>query len=298
MFLWDSALEVFILGFCFLFLWWCFSLVLVKYYVCLLNRGWVLIVLNLCHLVFLSPWPFFLGVCCLFMFSSLIVWFKLYFIFPFCLSVFLLLVYVFVWWRDVVFERKGGSYSFLVVDGLKLGMAFFIFREVCFFGAFFWCFFHSSFCPNLVYGAIWPPVGVLSFNPLGVPLLNTLVLLSSGLSVTWSHHYLISNKGCEVSLITTLLLGFYFTFLQGFEYYSSSFTIIDRIYGSVFFIATGFHGFHVLVGRLFLLVCFLRSFFHHYSIITILGFELAIWYWHFVDVVWLFLYSFIYFWGF
>lgn len=254
--------------------------------------------LNLCHLVIYSPWPFFINFCCLFIFSSFIVWFKFSFIFPLLFSLGFLFLYVYVWWRDVVCERRRGAYRFLVVDGLKLGMVLFIFREVCFFGAFFWCFFHRSFCPNFVYGGVWPPVGLIGFNPLGVPLLNTLVLLSSGLTVTWSHHYLIGSGRGRSRLVLTLFLGCYFTFLQGFEYYSSRFTIIDRVYGRVFFIATGFHGLHVLIGRLFLFFCLVRLLLYHYSFLGMLGYELAIWYWHFVDVVWLFLYSFIYFWGF
>jgi cytochrome c oxidase subunit 3 len=148
-------------------------------------------------------------------------------------------------------------------------------------------------------GAIWPPIGILTFNPFRVPLLNTIILLSSGISITWSHHRIIQNEYLNIlkSLFITISLGIYFTVLQGIEYFEATFRIADSIFGASFFITTGFHGIHVIVGTSFLLVCFLRAFkgafrkYHH------LGFEAASWYWHFVDVVWLFLFVIIYWWG-
>lgn len=172
---------------------------------------------------------------------------------------------LFVWWKDVGRERLSGEYSPVILDGLKLGMLIFILREVCFFLAFFWTFFHSSFSPASELGGLWPPFYLEVFNPFGGPLLNTLILLSSGVSVTWSHHSLVGNRNWSVSWIVTILLGLYFTFLQGVEYSLSSFSISDSVYGSTFFIATGFHGVHVLVGSLFLLVCLGRAVFSVFS---------------------------------
>jgi len=253
---------------------------------------------NLAHLVVISPWPWVIRMCGLSLTSSFVFWFKLGGAYPMFVCIFFILVCMWVWWRDVGLERRSGVYSALVVDGLKIGIILFILREVCFFAAFFWCFFHSSLCPTWSLGGLWPPLGIFGFNPFRIPLLNTLVLLSSGLTVTWSHHQLIRNKGAFLSLLLTILLGAYFTFLQGFEYYTASFSIIDSVYGRIFFVATGFHGLHVLIGTSFLLVCLFRLYKFNFNSLGLLGYEIAIWYWHFVDVVWLFLYSFVYFWGF
>ena len=168
-----------------------------------------------------------------------------------------------------------------------------------FFYFFFWAFFHRSLAVNVELGNEWPPLGILAFSPFGVPLLNTVILLSSGVRVTWAHHRLISGNHTQtkVSLALTVLLGVYFTILQGAEYYEARFTFADSVYGSTFFLATGFHGIHVIVGTIFLTICLVRlnsfnfRFNHHF------GFEAAAWYWHFVDVVWLFLFVRIYWWG-
>jgi len=209
---------------------------------------------------------------------SFVFWFKFHsFVFSFFNFMVLLLI-LFVWWRDVRYESLSGEYSPVIIDGLKLGMLIFILREVCFFLAFFWTFFHSSFSPAGELGGLWPPFYLEVFNPFGGPLLNTLILLRSGVSVTWSHHGLVGNKSWKSSWVVTILLGAYFTFLQGLEYSLSSFSIRDSVYGSTFFIATGFHGIHVLVGSLFLLVCLLRASFSVFSTWHHLGIELAIWY--------------------
>lgn len=211
------------------------------------------------------------------------------------ISLIFLCVCLFCWWKDISREGRRGEYSPLVVDGLKGGMLLFIFREVCFFASFFWCFFHNSLRPDIQIGQVWPPVALKVFSPFQIPLLNTLILLSRGVTITWSHHSLVGSKNFFNSLLMTILLGGYFSFLQGFEYFRSFFTIRDRIYGAVFFIATGFHGIHVIVGSIFLLICLFRS--RGFNNISLLGFELAAWYWHFVDVVWIFLFSFLYWWG-
>jgi cytochrome c oxidase subunit 3 len=165
--------------------------------------------------------------------------------------------------------------------------------------SFFWAFFHRRLSPTAELGCIWPPAGVTALNPFQLPLLNTVVLLASGVTVTFCHHRII-NKNLsrrKIGLILTIILGIYFTFLQLGEYQETRFSIADRVFGSVFFVATGFHGLHVIIGTLFLLTCLLRLFLDHFSAKHHFGFEAASWYWHFVDVVWIFLYCNIYIWG-
>ena len=214
---------------------------------------------------------------------------------------FLMILFVmFVWWRDII--REGtieGQHTEAVQAGLKLGVILFIVSEIMFFFGFFWAFFHSSFNPSPVLGGVWPPAFLTVLNAWEVPLLNTILLLSSGASVTWAHHSIVlgeKNQAC-VSLIITIILAAIFTALQGFEYITAPFTISDSVYGSSFYMATGFHGFHVLVGTIFLFVCLCRLYLNHFTTQHHFGFEAAAWYWHFVDVVWLFLFITIYWWG-
>jgi cytochrome c oxidase subunit 3 len=165
--------------------------------------------------------------------------------------------------------------------------------------SFFWAFFHRSISPTVELGQAWPPYSISSFNPIRVPLLNTILLLSSGVRITWSHHEMIKNNfnKAKNALLLTITLGIVFTFFQGLEYKEAPFSISDSTFGSTFFIATGFHGLHVIIGSLFLLVSIIRFKNLINSSIHIVGFECAAWYWHFVDVVWLFLYSILYWWG-
>nr|YP_008378735.1 cytochrome c oxidase subunit III [Appalachioria falcifera]AFR77032.1 cytochrome c oxidase subunit III [Appalachioria falcifera] len=247
-----------------------------------------------------SPWPVFAGLGALSLTVGGVNMFCGGADFLFKLGLLILFLTVWQWWRDVV--REGtylGLHSYCVVLGLRWGMVLFIVSEVFFFVSFFWAFFHSSLSPVLEIGSVWPPVGIEVFNPFQIPLLNTAILLASGVSVTWAHHALMEGDWSSGStgLAVTFLLGFYFSVLQGYEYYEASFSIADSVYGSVFFMATGFHGLHVLIGSSFLLVCLIRQVLSHYSEIHHFGFEAAAWYWHFVDVVWLFLYVSIYWWG-
>jgi len=246
------------------------------------------------------------------------------------------------WWKDVVVESTYlGYHTSKVVNGLRLGMILFIVSEVMFFFSFFWAFFHASLSPSIVLGSVWPPIGINVLSPLHLPLLNTVILLSSGVAVTISHFAIccLTNKWIfvrvpeywmfkakaiwaraipnwheveqtvisddeveiveisELALIVTIILAFEFTCCQMYEYNEALFYINDGIFGSTFYLATGFHGLHVLIGTIFLCVCLGRMFNQHFLVSHHLGFEMAIWYWHFVDVVWLVLYVFIYCWS-
>jgi len=204
------------------------------------------------------------------------------------------------WWRDVIREALfEGAHTQKVQKGLKLGFILFVVSEIMLFFSFFWAFFHASLSPNIEIGCIWPPVGLIVLNPWKIPFLNTLILLLSGATITWAHQLLVigNYKQTISALIITINLALFFTGLQIYEYINSPFDISDGIYGSVFFMLTGLHGLHVLVGTIFILVCLFRHIYKHFTRTHHLGFEAAIWYWHFVDVVWLFLFIFVYWWG-
>jgi cytochrome c oxidase subunit 3 len=216
----------------------------------------------------------------------------------------LLFVTVWFWWRDVIQEAEhDGHHKPIVQLGMRYGMALFICSEVMFFAAFFWAFFDASLAPKeLPYdvpGGVWPPEGVVTFNAFELPFMNTLILLLSGVTVTWAHHALIvgNRKNLIRGLGITILLGISFTILQAIEYAHAGFSFSGGIYGSTFFMATGFHGFHVIVGTIFLTVCYFRARAGHFKPDHHFGFEAAAWYWHFVDVVWLFLFICVYWWG-
>nr|ARH54499.1 cytochrome c oxidase subunit 3 [Micrambe villosus] len=252
------------------------------------------------HLVDVSPWPLLGSLGAMTCMMGLIKWFHLFTPNLFFIGLFVTILVMYQWWRDIVRESTfQGHHTFAVTMGLRWGMILFITSEVFFFISFFWGFFHNSLAPSVEIGMMWPPKGIMTFNPIEIPLLNTLILLTSGLTVTWAHHSLMENnyKQALQSLILTIILGAYFSILQAYEYMEASFTISDAIYGSSFYMATGFHGLHVIIGTLFLLTCTIRHYLNHFSSIHHFGFEAAAWYWHFVDVVWLFLYISIYWWG-
>nr|AEH21231.1 cytochrome c oxidase subunit III [Himacerus nodipes] len=252
------------------------------------------------HLVDYSPWPLTGSIGAMTLTSGMVMWFHMNDMKLYMLGITITLLTMIQWWRDIT--REGtyqGKHTIKVMMGLKWGMILFIISEVFFFISFFWSFFHSSLAPTPEIGMQWPPMGIMVFNPMQIPLLNTMILLCSGITVTWAHHSIMSNNyhQSSQSLLFTVLLGLYFTLLQGYEYMESSFTISDSIYGSTFFMATGFHGIHVIIGTTFLMVCLMRHLMCHFSKWHHFGFEAAAWYWHFVDVVWLFLYISIYWWG-
>ena len=243
---------------------------------------------------------------------------------------FLVIIWVLIgWWGDTIKESRAGDHTPVVQMSLKYGMILFIASEVMFFVAWFWAFFEmtifhefratgmdTSLYPQLADWASWPPPDlslggdaahgaghgagglhrVETFDPFSLPLINTLVLLLSGTTVTWAHHAIAKAdyNGAKLGLLCTVVLGAFFSYLQLLEYSHAHFTYDGSLYGSAFFMATGFHGAHVIIGTIFLLVCLLRLMAGNMTAQKHLGFEFAAWYWHFVDVVWLFLFAFVY----
>ena len=235
---------------------------------------------------------------------------------------------MYVWWRDVIAEGNGIDHTPVVRIGLRMGFIMFIMSEVMFFSAWFWAFFKFAIHPMVPLDAdptelqalglgadallaptargpdsVWPPAGVIPFDPWDLPLINTLILLLSGCTVTWAHHELIEGgQGKQRSnmifgLLLTVLLGALFTAFQAYEYSHALFAYSGNVYGAVFFMATGFHGAHVIIGTIFLFVCLMRARRGDFTPKQHIGFEAAAWYWHFVDVVWLFLFACVYIWA-
>lgn len=326
---------------------------------------------HLYHIINPSPWPVLTSIILLNVLVGFLLWVNKYILgsYIFWVGFILLLLVVDFWFRDIVREgTMEGKHTSLVQKGLKLGMLLFIVSEIMFFFSFFWGYFHFSLSPAIEIGCVWPPYGIQAFDYLHIPLYNTMVLLSSGVTVTWCHREIINQNKywgeCRVevmwgkgepkrdvwgrtysvmgpiysnrlkdiwmnysrerlnyyyskkfayspktdhwawprefvqiyiSLGLTLILALHFTYWQAKEYLISSFDITDGAYGSIFFMATGFHGFHVLLGTCFLAVCFIRVINYHFTKDHHLGLEFAIWYWHFVDVVWIFLFVVIYY---
>jgi len=285
------------------------------------------------HLVDPSPWPIVGSIAAFTMLAGAVLWMnKDYAAFaplngtPWVFGVgFALLLFMFVgWWRDVIQESVvKGNHTPVVKLHLRFGMVLFIASEVMFFVAWFWAYFNSAFFPHDVSIGQWPPAGITTLDPWHFPVLNTLILLTSATTVTWAHHALQhgDNKGTIQGLLLTIGLGMSFTCIQAWEYAHAPFTFgfngaalvpftdpahaalatgvgnLGAIYGSTFFMATGFHGFHVIVGTIFLIVCLFRAMQNQFTPERHFGFEAAAWYWHFVDVVWLFLFAWIYVWG-
>ncbi len=266
------------------------------------------------HLVNPSPWPLVASIFAFMSAVGLIMWMKGMSVggmkagsFVFGAGMIGLLYTAAAWWRDIIHEAEAGDHTRVVQISHRYGMILFIASEVMFFVAWFWAFFDASLFTNEAIqasrveftGGIWPPKGVEVLDPWHLPLLNTLLLLTSGTTVTWAHHALLNDDrdGLKKGLLLTIVLGALFTCVQVYEYAHAPFAFKGSIYGATFFMATGFHGFHVLVGTIFLLVCLFRAMAGHFKPNHHLGFEFAAWYWHFVDVVWLFLFSCIYVWA-
>jgi len=254
------------------------------------------------HIVDPSPWPYVGGIGSLTLTCGTVLGFHSYELGSTLMKVgfITILLTMYVWWRDVIRESAyEGFHNREVEDGIRLGMILFISSEVLFFFSFFWGFFHSSLGPVVEMGLNWPPEGLVSIKAFDVPLLNTAILLTSAVSLTWSHHALVNGKKDQslIGIIVTIILGILFTFVQGFEYVEASYTIADSVFGSIFFLATGFHGLHVLIGTIFLIVTSIRLWQNQFTSFHHFGFEASAWYWHFVDYVWLFLFVCIYWWG-
>jgi cytochrome c oxidase subunit 3 len=225
----------------------------------------------------------------------------------FFIGLLVVLYTMFGWWADTVKESHQGYHTRVVSLHLRYGMILFIASEVMFFVAWFWAFFDASLFADEARqvmrvehtGGTWPPQGIEVLDPWHLPLFNTIILLLSGTTVTWAHHALLHNERgmLKFMLFLTVALGLLFTSVQAYEYVAAPFAFRDSIYGATFFMATGFHGFHVIVGTIFLIVCLLRAMAGHFTPQKHFGFEAAAWYWHFVDVVWLFLFCAIYVWA-
>ena len=260
------------------------------------------------HMVEPSPWPVVGSVATLSMAMGAIFWMKDWTPGVFFIGLAGVLYTMYAWWSDVIKEANDGvSHTPVVQMHHRYGMMLFIASEVMFFVAWFWAYFDGFFRLDDVeqYGRVaatgghWPPAGVELFDPFHLPLFNTLILLTSGTTVTWAHHALLEGdrKGLRWGLVLTIALGALFSAVQLLEYSEAGFTFANNFYGATFFMATGFHGFHVFIGTIFLLVCLIRAERGDFTPQRHLGFEFAAWYWHFVDVVWLFLFASIYVWG-
>ena len=254
------------------------------------------------HLVSPSPWPFYTslslftlttsGALSMHNFSEA---YNVFFI-----ALILVVASMSFWFRDIIAEGTFlGNHTLAVQKGLNLGVILFIVSEGLFFVAIFWAFFHSALTPTIELGGQWPPMGIEPVNPFELPLLNTVILLSSGATITYGHHSLIqgNRSGALYGLAYTIILAIIFTWFQGVEYTVSSFTISDGTFASCFYFSTGFHGLHVIIGTAFLAVGLWRLLAYHLTENHHLGLESGILYWHFVDVVWLFLYISVYYWG-
>ena len=255
------------------------------------------------HIVEPSPWPFItatsianLVMLCLFYFH----YFKITNYWIFFVIIYFSLV-IGMWFRDVVIESTfQGMHTLIVQRMLRAGFVLVLLSEAMFFFGFFWCFFYMAISPSIWIGCVWPPLGITPIHPFGIPLVNTIVLVSSGVTATFSHRCMLRTDGryhVLNGLRLSIMFGVAFTMLQIWEYINAPFAISDGIYGSIFFVSTGFHGLHVIVGTIALIVCWIRQYNYHFQIDHHVGLELSIWYWHFVDVIWILLYMTIYLWG-
>ena len=258
------------------------------------------------HLVTYSPWPIFVSFDLLFFAITGVIYFNhTYSIigsssFPVLLSFINLLFGVFMWFRDIITEATYlGDHTTYIQHGLILGFYLFLVTEIFFFIGAFWSFFHSALSPVVEIGSIWPPVGIEAIYPFDLPLLNTILLLSSGISVTYAHHYMIgkSRFNTIIGFLFTILFAVVFIYCQYIEYSNSTFNISDSVFGTTFYFITGTHGIHVILGTILLSISLYRIYSYQVTNSHHLGVESAIIYWHFVDVVWLFVFIFVYWWA-
>jgi len=256
------------------------------------------------HFVEPSPWPFGTATALTQIIMICLEWFsyeKIWWVWV-VWSFYLFFLIIALWCRDVIIESTfQGKHTIVVQKMMKAGVMLVLVSETMFFFGFFWCFLYMAVSPSVWIGGTWPPYGIEPIHPLGLPLLNTVVLLSSGVSATFAHK---AMKRVETrnevlhGLAISIVYGIIFTCLQVWEYTNAPFSISDGIYGSIFYVATGFHGLHVIIGTVALIVCFYRQYNYHFQVDHHVGLDVSMWYWHFVDVIWILLYLLIYCWGF
>lgn len=256
------------------------------------------------HILPPSIWPFIASVSAFIMLVGAVLWMNGHGPVGFAIGLIGVLYTMYAWWSDAITESHSGDHTPVVQIGLRYGFILFIISEVMFFAAWFWSFFKHALYPmgpeSPIVDGQFPPAGIETFDPWHLPLINTLILLCSGMAVTWAHHALVhenNRKDLIAGLSIGIGLGALFTVLQAYEYSHAQFGLAHNIYGANFFMATGFHGFHVIIGTIFLTVCLIRALRGDFTPERHIGFEAAAWYWHFVDVVWLFLFMSIYIWG-
>ncbi len=252
------------------------------------------------HMVERSPWPVVGASGALGVALGVIVYMHYRVIIVLIIGVITVIGTMVGWWRDIIREATyKGEHTRRVRQGIVYGIILFIVSEVCLFVSLFWAYIHNGLSPAVEIGNVWPPIGIQAMLANGVPLVNTVVLLSSGATITIGHHGIISRRYKEaiIGISVTVLLGGLFSLLQYMEYKGASYTIADSVYGSAFYITTGAHGLHVLIGSIFIGVCLCRLIVGQYSSSHLVGFEGSVWYWHFVDIVWLCLYIIMYWWG-
>lgn len=273
------------------------------------------------HIVETSPWPFFISLWLPLLILQFVnflhnsVFFDQKNVFL-LFSIFIFLIIIGCWFIDIIHEGTyEGFHTKTVQQSLRFGFILSIISEIILFFSFFWAFFYNFLNPSIFIGNVWPPLGINPLETWNIPFLNTIILLCSGITLTWSHLILVNSHTSQlaetspinlkelifkyslIGLFITIRYGSLFSFLQRFEYIVADFTIADGIYGSTFFILTGLHGSHVLIGTIFLIIQFVRIVKHHHLTTHHVGFEASIWYWHFVDIIWLFVFIIIYFWS-
>ena len=258
--------------------------------------------LHLFHLVKNSVWPLFTALGGFFLVSGLGFYMhRINFGFLILLIGFLiLLICAFFWFNEIIQEAVyEGAHTKVVKWGLKNGFYLFLTSEVMLFFGFFWAFFHSSICPAIEIGSHWPSYGIIAIKTWQYPFYNTAILIISGFAVTWAHQAMAlgSFRGSLDGILTSICLGLLFIVLQAIEYYEADYSIIDGIYGSAFYMLTGLHGMHVIIGILFLIICCFRLLQNHFTTQHYLGLIFAIWYWHSVDIIWIMVFLSVYFWG-
>lgn len=248
----------------------------------------------------ISPWPILIALNTFNLIISNIIILNFKFNLIRIINLTLIIIIAILWWRDIIRERTfQGNHNFHIINLIKLRIILFIISEIFLFISFFWNFLHNSLSPSIEIGLNWPPKNINFFNPLLIPLLNTVILLTSRFTITLTHFYILNNfKNKSIKFINlTIILSIYFLLLQALEYKQANFTFSDSVFGSSFYIATGFHGLHVIIGTIFLIINLIRIIYIHFSHIHHIRFELAAWYWHFIDIIWLFLYITFYWWN-